>query len=244
MKKAYLNWSSGKDAAYALYKIKQAGDYDIQSLVTTVNTEFDRVSMHGVRKELLQLQAHSLGLPLHIIGLDGNLGMKDYNRVMQSETKKLMDKGFTQSVFGDIFLEDLKTYREAQLSKMDIKAVFPLWKLDTAHLIKDFIAAGFKAIVVCVNAKFLDESFCGRIIDQQFLNDLPEGVDSCGENGEFHSFVFDGPIFENPIKFKVGEIVKRTYKANKDKDDCFTDKDKDWDTSFWYCDLLPENLPV
>lgn len=241
MKKAYLNWSSGKDAALALYKVQQEGKYSVQKLVTTVNTEFNRISMHGVRKELLQKQAEYLNLPLHQIELHGEVSMKDYNDVMKIETNKLLDEGFIHSIFGDIFLEDLKDYREKQLEEIGVQAVFPLWKQNTKELLKEFITTGFKAIIVCVNTNKLDKSFCGRIIDQSFLSDLPKDVDPCGENGEFHTFVFDGPIFKNPIEFEKGEMVEKSYKPAKESDNnCFSDDQKSWDTSFVYCDLLLE----
>ncbi|PKD19191.1 ATP-binding protein [Salegentibacter salinarum] len=239
MKRAYLNWSSGKDAALALYKIQQEGEYSVQKLVTTVNTEFNRISMHGVRIELLLKQAEYLNLPLQQIELHGEVSMEDYNEVMKIETNKLLDEGFTHSIFGDIFLEDLKDYREKQLEEIGVKAVFPLWKQNTKALLKEFIANGFKAIVVCVNTDKLDKSFCGRIIDPSFLNDLPPNVDQCGENGEFHTFVFDGPIFKKPIEFEKGEMVEKSYKPVDESDNnCFSEDQKSWDTSFVYCDLL------
>lgn len=239
MKRAYLNWSSGKDAALALYKIQQEGEYSVQKLVTTVNTEFNRISMHGVRIELLQKQAKYLNLPLQQIELHGEVSMEDYNEVMRIETNKLLDEGFTHSIFGDIFLEDLKDYREKQLQEIGVQAVFPLWKQNTKELVKEFIATGFKAIIVCVNTNKLDKSFCGRIIDQSFLSDLPKDVDTCGENGEFHTFVFDGPIFKKPIEFEKGEMVEKSYKPAEESDNnCFSEDQKSWDTSFVYCDLL------
>lgn len=239
MKKAFLNWSSGKDAAFALYKIRQGSEYSVEKLVTTLNIDHNRISMHGLRKELLLQQVASIGLPLHIIELNGEVSMKKYNELMRAECQKLLKEGFSHSIFGDIFLEDLKDYREQQLAEIGLKGVFPLWKLNTAKLIQDFLKAGFKAIVVCTNSKVLDDSFCGRIIDKQFLKDLPDKVDPCGENGEFHSFVFDGPIFTEPVKFQIGEKVNRSYSASEDEDDCFQDEKESWDTSFCYCDLLP-----
>jgi uncharacterized protein (TIGR00290 family) len=239
MEKAYLNWSSGKDAALSLHKLQQQGKYSVEKLVTTVNTEFDRISMHGVRLELLQRQASSLNLPLHQIKLRGEVSMTEYNQVMERETTNLLKEGFTHSIFGDIFLEDLKHYREKHLKDIGLQAVFPLWKRDTNELLREFIDTGFKAIVVCVNANKLDESFCGRIIDKDFLNDLPEGIDPCGENGEFHTFVFEGPIFKQPIDFKKGEIVVRSYKPVKESEgNCFSTDQKSWDTNFVFCDLL------
>ena len=239
MKKAFLNWSSGKDSAFALYKVQQEKEFSVEKLVTTVNSDLDRISMHGLRKDLLLKQVENLKIPLHIIPLSGNVSMSTYNEVMEAETLKLASEGFRYSIFGDIFLEDLKKYREDQLQKTPLQPVFPLWKRDTKRLMKEFLDAGFKAITVCVNAKLLDQSFCGRNIDESFLNDLPEGVDPCGENGEFHTFVFDGPIFKEPVKFQKGEYVKRTYEPKQqEEDNCFKEKQESWDTSFWYCDLL------
>ena len=239
MKKAYLNWSSGKDAAFSLYKLQQEGDFEIVKLFTAINTDVNRISMHGVRVALLEAQAKSLGLPLQLAKFSGNVSMETYNEVMETETKKLKAEDIEFACFGDIFLEDLKEYRDAQLAKVALSGVYPLWKKDTKKLVEDFIELGFKAIVVCTNAKYLDESFCGRVIDHQFLEDLPKNVDPCGENGEFHSFVFDGPIFSEAINFEIGEKVHRTYqKAEEGEDNCFTDEETNWDTGFWYCDLL------
>ena len=241
MKRAFLNWSSGKDAAFALYLLQRQKEYSVEKLVTTVNSENNRISTHGLRKELLLQQAKSTMLPLHIISLPGNVSMPVYNEIMQKETQKLVEEGFTHSVFGDIFLEDLREYREQQLQKVGLQAVFPLWKKDTSALMKDFLKAGFKAITVSVNSEVLDVSFCGRIIDSQFLADLPADVDPAGENGEFHSFVFDGPNFKFPVGFRRGEVVEKLYEPSaKKKDDCFSDEKKSWNNRFWYCDLLPE----
>ncbi|MDT0685814.1 diphthine--ammonia ligase [Autumnicola psychrophila] len=241
MKKAYLNWSSGKDSALALYKLQQQKEYAVEKLVTTINTDVDRVSMHGLRNELLFQQAQNMGLPLQVIALNGAVSMQEYNSKMQETTEGLIKEGFKYSIFGDIFLEDLRNYREEQLEKVGLKGVYPLWKKDTSKLIQEFLLLNFKAIVVCVNAKILDKSFCGRIIDQAFVDDLPEGVDPCGENGEFHTFVFDGPIFNNPVKFEIGERVEKSYPQKRNKEDnCFSDDDRTWDSRFWYCDLLPK----
>ena len=238
MNKAYLNWSSGKDAMLALHLLQQQNNYSIDKLVTTINTDFNRVSMHGLPINLLQQQAESLQLPLHQIPLSGNVSLKSYNEAMLKHCTQLKKEGFTHSVFGDIFLEDLKEYREQQLDKINLKSVFPLWKKDTQKLILDFIELGYKAVVVCTSAKYLDESFCGRIIDHQFLNDLPSGVDPCGENGEFHTFVFDGPLYSKPVRFTLGEKVLRDYNPS-DEDDCFKKvSQQSWDNKFWYQDLI------
>lgn len=240
MNKTYINWSSGKDAAFALYKMQQGREYTVEKLVTTINSELDRVSMHGLRKELLLQQAESIGIPLKLIALNGTVSMEEYSAVMTDAVMQLKSEGFTQSVFGDIFLKDLKEYREHQLKSVKITPVFPLWKMDTKKLITDFISVGFKAITVCVNAKVLDKSFCGREVNLEFINSLPENVDPCGENGEFHTLVYDGPNFKEPVKFDLGEIVKKKYSPSKTEDDCFKDDIQTWDTAFWYCDLLPQ----
>ncbi len=239
MPKAYLNWSSGKDAMLALHQLQSSQEVAIEKLVTTVNTDFNRVSMHGLPISLLEKQAKSLQLPLHQIPLSGNVSMQTYNETMQKHVLKLKSEGFTHSVFGDIFLEDLKSYREQQLQEVQIQPIFPLWKKDTLTLVEEFIDSGYKAIVVCTNANKLDESFCGRIIDHDFLNDLPSNVDPCGENGEFHTFVFDGPLFTFPVEFELGEKVLRDYSPS-DEDDCHQEP-QSWDYKFWYADLLELN---
>ena len=181
MHKAYLNWSSGKDSAFALYKVQKEGIYRVGKLVTTINSEEDRISMHGVRKFLLLEQAESLGIPLQLIPLKGIVALKEYEEVMRINLDLLKAEGFTHSIFGDIYLDDLRIYREKQLQKEGIKAVFPLWQMNTANLIREIIEAGFKAITVSVNARLLDKTFCGRLIDEKFLKDLPANVDPCGE---------------------------------------------------------------
>lgn len=231
MKKAFFNWSSGKDSALALYTILQSNTYSISILVTTVNQKFKRISMHGVDENLLKKQAESIGLPLEIIYLPEEVSMDVYDNIMKDTLKKLVDMGNEYSVFGDIFLEDLRKYREIKLADLNLKGVFPLWKQDSKAIMEKFLSLGFKAITVSVNANLLDESFVGREVDENFIKDLPSTVDVCGENGEFHTFVYDGPIFSKPINVKIGEKVLKTYPSNKNDT---------WDNSFWYCDLLPE----
>lgn len=241
MKKAYINWSSGKDAAFVLYKVQKEDEYDVQKLVSTVNIETNRVSMHGLRVEMMKQQADAIGIPLELIKLDGNVSMQTYNELMKMETEKLLDQGLNYSIFGDIFLEDLREYREKQLSEIGIKAIFPLWKKNTSQIMQEFLDAGFKAIVVSVNAAKLDKSFCGRLLDESFLKDLPSDVDPCGENGEFHTFVYDGPIFSEPVNFEIGKIVEKNYTPSENNDDdCFSDEKESWDTRFFYCDLIPK----
>lgn len=238
--KAYMDWSGGKDSALALHKALHLGGLNIDCLLTNVNSVYNRISMHGVKRELLQLQAEAIGLPLNTIELPEEPTMSEYENIMLAKISELKDQGYSKAIFGDIFLEDLKLYREQQLSKVGIECIFPLWKKDTKELLHEFLQLGFKTIVVCVNEKFLDKSFCGRIIDESFINDLPENVDPCGENGEFHTFVFEGPIFNQPINFIKGEITYRKYKAPKEQsDNCFQPTTPD-DYGFYFCDLLPQ----
>ena len=241
MKKAYLNWSGGKDASLALFYIKHQGQYEIGCLLTSVNAVHNRVSMHGVRRELLYDQVRALGLKLVTIELPEEPGMIEYEDVLNAKVIALKQQGYTHSIFGDIFLEDLRLYREQQLSAHGIKSLFPLWKIPTLQLINTFLQLGFKAIVVCVNDRYLDKSFCGRLIDEQFIKDLPPNVDPCGENGEYHSFVFDGPIFNTPVSFLKGEIVYKEYKAPLKLDDDGRDSigEGEKNYGFWFCDLLP-----
>lgn len=231
--KALFNWSSGKDSALALYKTLQEDQYEITTLLTSINKEFQRISMHGVHVSLLEKQAESLGLPLIKMELPKEPSMEEYQKIMSTTMSEILAQGVTHSIFGDIFLEDLRTYREEQLQSIGMQAVFPLWKRDTSNLIQEFLDLGFKTIVTCVNGTYLDKSFAGRIIDQKFIAGLPENVDPCGENGEFHTFTFDGPIFKNPIEFTIGDTVKKTYpkpKANSG--------DQDEDYVFWFSDLI------
>jgi uncharacterized protein (TIGR00290 family) len=240
MKKTYFNWSSGKDSALALYKILQNSEYNVDLLVTTVNKDFDRVSMHGLRNELLLKQAESIGINLKTIEFPADVTMDLYSEIMKDAMDSLVEQKYSHTIFGDIFLEDLKAYRDTKLAEVNMTGVYPLWKKDTKELLQEFLDLGFKAITVCVNAKLLGEEFVGRVIDEQFIKDLPENVDVCGENGEFHTFVFDGPIFKNPIDFTVGEKTLRSYTLHDDDDDnCYQAKKEDasHDTSFWYCDL-------
>jgi uncharacterized protein (TIGR00290 family) len=237
--KTYFNWSTGKDSALALHYLLQDKNYSIEHLLTSVNAHHNRVSMHGLRRELLQQQIKALGIPNSTIELPEQPSMTEYEAVMKKTVMDLQQQGFEYAAFGDIFLEDLKIYREQQLSALNIKAVFPLWKKDTKQLLNEFIQLGFKAILVCTNAALLDESFAGRIIDKDFIKDLPTNVDACGENGEFHTFCFDGPIFKTPIQFTIGEIIYREYKVPENKEDnCFTPTQKT-NMGFWFCDLLP-----
>ncbi len=220
--KVLLSWSGGKDSALALYELKKAGNCEIVALLTTISQDYDRISMHGVRRVLLEQQAESLGLPLEKVFISKETCNKDYESKMREVLAKYLAYGVRSAVFGDIFLEDLRKHREENLSKIGMKGIFPLWKRNTAELAHTFINLGFKAVVSCVDSNVLDKRFVGRAFDKQFLSELPSNVDRSGENGEFHSFVYDGPIFQEKISYELGEIV---LKENR----------------FYYCDLTPQN---
>jgi uncharacterized protein (TIGR00290 family) len=237
--KAYMNWSGGKDSSLCLYKALASNKYNIKFLLTSVNSAYNRISMHGVRRSLLEAQAHQIGIPLKTIELSEHPGMQEYESCMTKMVNELKVSGCTHSIFGDIFLEDLRMYREEKLKALDINCTFPLWKEDTTELVKIFIDLGFKSVIVCVNEKYLDKSFCGRAIDHSFLHDLPGNVDPCGENGEFHSFVYEGPIFKESIPFYKGEIIYKKYPAPKTNDTCYTNGET-YEPGFYFCDLLPQ----
>lgn len=230
--KIIFNWSGGKDSALSLFKILQDKQYDVLCLLTSISERYQRISMHGVRTELLEAQVKAIGLPLVKIQVPEQATMENYERVMTATLESLKAQGATASAFGDIFLEDLRRYREEKLAAIGLKGIFPLWKMPTDQLVREFIRLGFKTIVTCVDERYLDQSFAGRIIDEDFLNDLPANVDPCGENGEFHTFVFEGPLFQHPIPFHKGEIVYRTYRSEN--------SGSKLDSGFWYCDLLME----
>ncbi len=217
-----LSWSGGKDSAMALHELNQSQQYDIAALVTTVTEDYDRISMHGVRRELLEQQAKALGLPLEKVLITKSASNDEYENKMRSLLEKYRSQGIRSVAFGDIFLEDLKKYREENLARVGMTGIFPLWKKDTTELARGLTEKGFGAITTCVDGKVLGEAFVGRMIDRQFLSELPPGVDPCGENGEFHSFVFAGPIFRKSIPFSKGPVVLR-------------------DDRFYFCDLIPEH---
>jgi len=213
-------WSGGKDSAMALYTLHQQQDVRVTALLTTVTEGYQRISMHGVRRELLQRQAESIGLPLHEVRIPPQCVNPTYEARMEEALRAHYDHGVRKVAFGDIFLEDLRGYREKNLARIGMTALFPIWKRDTRELIRFFHAQRFRAIAVCVDPKVLDRRFAGRELDDSFFADLPPGADPCGENGEFHTFVFDGPIFHFPVPFRSGEVINRD--------------------GFVFCDLLPE----
>jgi uncharacterized protein (TIGR00290 family) len=215
-----VSWSGGKDSCMALHEIMRLANTRVEALLTTVTRDYDRISMHGVRRVLLEQQAASLGLPLHQIYISKGAINEEYEAKTGEAFSTYHARGITSVAFGDLFLEDIRAYRERLLAKHGMTGLYPIWKIDTSKLIRDFIGQGFKTILVCVDPAKLDSSFVGRVIDEEFLSELPPGVDPCGENGEFHTFVFDGPIFKKPVRFSRGEVVCRD--------------------SFWFCDLVPE----
>jgi uncharacterized protein (TIGR00290 family) len=219
MGKIILSWSGGKDCAMALYEIQHSKEYAVSALLTTITRDYDRISMHGVRRALLERQAESAGLPLIKVFIPANCTDKIYAEIMEKEMNHLKAEGINAVAFGDIFLQDVREYRENNLAKVGMKAIFPLWGKSSRELVTSFVNLGFKAIIVTVDPRKLNKEFCGRMIDSAFLSALPGDVDPAGENGEFHSFVFEGPMFKNQIHFSVGEKVLRD--------------------GFWFYDLLP-----
>ena len=212
-------WSGGKDSAMALHTLLQQQTVRVTALLTTVTEGYERISMHGVRRELLQRQAESIGLPLHEVRIPPQCVNPIYEARMEEALRVHYEQGVRKVAFGDIFLEDLRAYREKNLARIGMTALFPIWKRGTRELIRFFHAQRFRAVAVCIDAKVLDRRFAGRELDESFFADLPPSADPCGENGEFHTFVFDGPIFRRPIAVRTGEIVDRD--------------------SFIFCDLQP-----
>jgi uncharacterized protein (TIGR00290 family) len=205
-----LSWSGGKDSAMALYELRRSARYEVVALLTTVASEFDRVSHHGVRVELLEQQAAAVGVALHKLYLSPDrCTNEEYAALMERTMCEYREAGVWAVAFGDIFLEDLRAYRERNLARVGMRGVFPIWHRDTAELVRTFIGLGFRAYLTCVDGTKLGQAFAGRAIDGALLRDLPLEVDPCGENGEFHSFVYDGPIFRQPVPVTVGDVVSR-----------------------------------
>ncbi|HSG29909.1 MAG TPA: diphthine--ammonia ligase [Thermodesulfobacteriota bacterium] len=220
-KQIAVSWSGGKDSTLALNEIVNNTDYEVRSLITTVTEGYDRISIHGVRTELLEQQADSIGIPLQKVYIPKNSTNEQYESALKSVLLKFKKEGINEIVFGDIFLEDVKRYRDDLLATPDMKGIYPIWKKDSRELAERFIDLGFKAVTTCVDSQQLDKSFVGREYNYEFIDDLPDTADPCGENGEFHTFVYDGPLLNNKINFDKGEIVFR-------------------DNRFYYCDLLPD----
>ena len=208
--KVVLAWSGGKDSAMALHALLTNDQYDVVSLLTTICEQYERISHHGVRVELLEQQAAALGISLHKLYLHQTIyNITDYEAVMKKAMLEYKEKDVLTVAFGDVFLQDLRAYREDNLAKVGMKGIFPIWHRDTAEIVRTFITLGFKAYLTCVDGEKLGRKFAGRPIDADLIRDLPDGVDPCGENGEFHSYVYDGPIFQRPVDLSVGEVVLR-----------------------------------
>ncbi len=211
--KALLSWSGGKDSSLALYELvhnRQFEDLEIKALLTTLTTDYDRISMHGVRRELLLAQSSSLGIPVEEVWIPPKASNDIYqSRMIKSIEKWKPKDNVSTIVFGDLFLEDIRSYREKFLGSIGIECIFPLWKKDTKELANFFVDYGFKAKICTIDPRKLDQKFCGREYDNEFLSDIPNEVDPCGENGEFHTFVYDGPIFKEKIHVEVGDVVER-----------------------------------
>jgi uncharacterized protein (TIGR00290 family) len=217
--KAILSWSSGKDSAWALHVLRQQGGYQITGLITTINSAFDRVAMHGTRRELVEMQAEAAGIPLIQAPLPWPCSNVDYQAAMKTVCDRALEAGVAAIAFGDLFLADIRAYREQQLSGTGLEPLFPLWQMPTDQLAREMIHGGLRAKLVCVDPQQLDPKFTGRDFDLELLRELPPTVDPCGENGEFHSVVYAGPMFSRELPVATGQIVERD--------------------GFSYCDVLP-----
>ncbi|MDQ1430798.1 MAG: hypothetical protein QOF40_1400 [Actinomycetota bacterium] len=204
-----MSWSSGKDSSFALECVRREGSADVRGLLVVVNAEADRVAMHAVRRTLLEAQAERLGLPLHVVEIPSPCPNSVYEARMDEAMTAARDAGVERIVFGDLFLQDVREYRERNLASTGIEPVFPLWRRPTDVLARDMLADGVRAVLTCVDPTVLPAEFCGRHYDEALLGDLPPDVDPCGERGEFHTFVWDGPGFSAPIDIEVGERVHR-----------------------------------
>jgi uncharacterized protein (TIGR00290 family) len=220
-KKVVLLWSGGKDSMLALHAVRENGEYEVVALVTTMTAGIDRISMHGVRREWLERQAAALGVPLDTFPISQGASNTEYEAKLGETLQRYKKNGIDSVLFGDLFLEDLRKYREDLLAKWGMKCLFPIWTTDTKSLAKKLVDLGYKTIVICVDLKALDRSFAGRVVDEAFLRELPPSADPCGENGEFHTFVFDGPGFRQPVKCSAGAVTIRDR--------------------FCFCDLIPSH---
>jgi uncharacterized protein (TIGR00290 family) len=222
LERIVMSWSGGKDSCMALHELRASAEYEVAMLLTTITRDQDRISMHGVRRTLLQAQAEALGLPLREVSIPATCSNADYERLMGKALGALRGEGFSTIAFGDLYLADIRAYRDRLVEANGMRALYPVWGRDTADFAQAVIALGYRAVTTTVDPAVLDQSYAGRLLGQSFLADLPEGVDPCGENGEFHSFVFDGPLFARPIPFRVAERETRN--------------------SLCFCDLEPSSL--
>jgi uncharacterized protein (TIGR00290 family) len=239
-KKVTISWSGGKDSALALHRIFTSGEFEICHLHTVIDAGTKRVGLHGVREVLIEKQAKALGLKLVKLYLPASNDHDTYEQLMRAFYTQCFNEGIQGVVFGDIFLEDLKHFRERMLHAASLEGIFPLWKEDSKTLISEFISKGFKTIICSANAALFQSSEVGKTIDQAFINDLPPLVDPCGENGEFHTFVFDGPEFAKPVLLKKGEVIKKEYHYRITLPDGTV---QDTWSSFWFQELIPAESP-
>lgn len=210
-KKVSVSWSGGKDSAFALYKVLRAHELEVVSLHTSLNDQLKRVGMHGTPESLIEAQAFEMGIPLEKIYVPADSSNDSYEGAMLAYYRRVKEQGVSAVVFGDIFLEDLKIYREQLLAKAGLEGIFPLWQQNTSQLIEEFLKEGFKTAICAADAKYFTKDTAGKVIDQEFISQLPKDVDPCGERGEFHSFVFEGPLFKNPVNYALGETVYKDY---------------------------------
>ncbi len=231
--KAIFSWSGGKDSAYALHKVLSEGKYEVKYLLTTINQKAERVSMHGYRETLLDAQAASINIPLLKIYIHTSTN-EEYEYAMQKMLQKAKNEGIEYVIFGDIFLEDLREYREKKMNNTGLNLLFPLWKMNTNELITDFLNKKFKTVICCISDGHLDKEWVGTEITTSNIKSFPTNIDTCGENGEYHTFCYDGPIFKYPIPFNIGEKV---YMPLDEINTATSPIVK----GFWYCDLIPPN---
>ena len=221
LEKVIVSWSSGKDSALALYEVIHNPDYDVIGLLTTIDRSTNWISMHNVHRNLVEQQSGSIGIPLEVVSFDPDDGFDSYETSMRRTLNEYQQQGVSAVVSGDIFLEELRKVREDNLAQIGLRGIFPLWKRNTRELAETLVQNGFKAVITSVDTAVLSSNFLGQVIDTQFLASLPPGVDPCGENGEYHSFVFDGPYYQAPIQFTLGKVTS-------------------YDDRFYYYDLLPD----
>jgi uncharacterized protein (TIGR00290 family) len=235
-------WSGGKDSALALHRLMAEGRYEIVALITTCSEQFQRVAMHGVRLELLEAQAASIGVPLEKVFLSQRSSNEEYQHKMALCLRTYQARGVSACAFGDIFLEDLRQWREHNLAQLGLRGLFPIWKIDSHELLREFFSRGFAAVVCCASDAWFKEDAVGRTLDEAFIQALPPGADPCGENGEFHSFTYAGPIFARQVKFRLGERVYRPLDstAATAANSSARAADDPLVRGFWYCDLISE----
>lgn len=235
-KRITVSWSGGKDSAFALYKMLLSEEYEVAHLHTVIGKETKRVGLHGIREELIDRQAQSLGIPLIKLYLETSDDHSAYEKLVKEFYRQCAGDKIEGIMFGDIFLEDLKQYREELLRESGLTPIYPIWKMDTRNLLDDFIRTGFKTVVCAVNGNFFSSEQLGHTLDRQFIDSIFPGVDPCGENGEFHTFVYDGPLFQAPVLFDEGKIVSKEYAYKMKRDDGSVEQ---VNTTFWFQDFVP-----